>query len=41
MKLATIHARKPPRFLVGGETVTAEIAGIGRLENRVAKDAGK
>jgi acylpyruvate hydrolase len=29
------HARKPPRYLVGGETVVAEIDGIGRLENRV------
>lgn len=31
------HARKPPRFLVGGETVVVEIDGIGRLENRVVK----
>lgn len=31
------HARKPPRFLTGGETVVAEIDGIGRLENRVVK----
>lgn len=32
------HARKPERYLVGGETVVAEIDGIGRLENRVVKD---
>jgi acylpyruvate hydrolase len=32
------HARKPQRFLVGGETVVAEIDGIGCLENRVAKE---
>lgn len=32
------HARKPERYLTGGETVVAEIAGIGRLENRVVKD---
>lgn len=35
------QARKPPRFLVGGETVVTEIAGIGRLTNRVAKEAAK
>ena len=29
------HARKPPVFLRGGETVVTEIEGIGRLENRV------
>jgi acylpyruvate hydrolase len=29
------HARKPPVFLQGGETVVTEIEGIGRLENRV------
>lgn len=34
------HARRPERYLVGGETVVAEIDGIGRLENRVVKDAG-
>jgi len=33
------HARKPARYLLGGETVVAEIDGIGRLANRVAKDA--
>jgi 2-keto-4-pentenoate hydratase/2-oxohepta-3-ene-1,7-dioic acid hydratase in catechol pathway len=33
------QARNPPRFLVGGETVTAEIEGIGRQENRVVKEA--
>ncbi|GGN49847.1 2-hydroxyhepta-2,4-diene-1,7-dioate isomerase [Streptomyces albiflavescens] len=32
------HARKPQRFLVGGETVVAEIDGIGRLENRVVQE---
>jgi acylpyruvate hydrolase len=32
------HARKPARYLVGGETVVAEIEGIGRLENRVVKE---
>lgn len=32
------HARKPERYLVGGETVVAEIDGIGRLENKVVKD---
>ncbi len=31
------HARKPARYLVGGETVVTEIDGIGRLENRVVK----
>ena len=34
------HARRPERYLLGGETVVAEIDGIGRLENRVVKDAG-
>ncbi|MET7571998.1 fumarylacetoacetate hydrolase family protein [Streptomyces sp. NPDC005492] len=34
------HARKPPRFLLGGETVVAEVAGIGRLHNRVVKEDG-
>ncbi|MGW7540450.1 fumarylacetoacetate hydrolase family protein [Streptomyces sp. NPDC054770] len=33
------HARKPPRFLLGGETVVAEVAGIGRLHNRVVQEA--
>ncbi|MHA5049712.1 fumarylacetoacetate hydrolase family protein [Streptomyces sp. SD15] len=32
------HARKPARYLVGGETVVAEVEGIGRLENRVVKE---
>lgn len=32
------QARKPPRFLTGGETVVTEIAGVGRLTNRVAKE---
>ncbi|MER5278004.1 fumarylacetoacetate hydrolase family protein [Streptomyces sp. NPDC002809] len=32
------HARKPGRYLLGGETVVAEIDGIGRLENRVVKE---
>ncbi|WP_327635959.1 fumarylacetoacetate hydrolase family protein [Kribbella sp. NBC_00482] len=29
------HARKPPVFLRGGETVVTQIEGIGRLENHV------
>lgn len=29
------HAQQPARYLVGGEIVVAEIAGIGRVENRV------
>ncbi|MFE4253330.1 fumarylacetoacetate hydrolase family protein [Streptomyces sp. NPDC056910] len=32
------HARKPGRYLLGGETVVTEIEGIGRLENRVVKE---
>ncbi|MGW1786798.1 fumarylacetoacetate hydrolase family protein [Streptomyces sp. NPDC002143] len=32
------QARKPPRFLLGGETVVAEVAGIGQLHNRVVKE---
>ncbi|WP_405946290.1 fumarylacetoacetate hydrolase family protein [Streptomyces prunicolor] len=32
------HARKPPRFLLGGESVVAKVAGIGRLDNRVVKE---
>jgi len=32
------HARDPRRYLVGGETVVAEIEGLGRLENLVAKE---
>jgi acylpyruvate hydrolase len=31
------HARKPARYLVGGETVVTEIDRLGRLENRVVK----
>lgn len=34
-------ARKPPRFLSGGETVTTEIESVGALVNRVEKDSGK
>ncbi|MFB4315003.1 fumarylacetoacetate hydrolase family protein [Actinomadura sp. 21ATH] len=34
------HARRPERYLLGGETVVTEIEGIGRLENRVVKEAG-
>ncbi len=29
------HARRPPIYLTGGETVVTEIEGLGRLENRV------
>ena len=32
------NARKPPRFLVGGETVTARIEGLGATVNRVVKE---
>lgn len=32
------HARKPPRFLLGGETVLADVEGIGRLHNQVVKE---
>ncbi|EPD63865.1 fumarylacetoacetate hydrolase family protein [Streptomyces sp. HGB0020] len=32
------HARRPERYLSGGETVVAEIQGVGRLENRVVKE---
>lgn len=32
------HARTPKRYLMGGETVVAEIDGIGRLENVVVKE---
>ena len=35
------HARKPPRSLVGGETVVAEIEGVGRLENLVVKEVAR
>jgi len=34
------HARKPARYLSGGETVVTEVQGIGRLENRVVRDGG-
>jgi acylpyruvate hydrolase len=33
------HAREPQRFLAGGQTVVTEIDGLGRLENRVAKES--
>ncbi|HEY6497516.1 MAG TPA: fumarylacetoacetate hydrolase family protein [Trebonia sp.] len=33
--------RKPPRFLVGGETVTARIEGIGETANKVVKEAAR
>lgn len=33
------HARKPPRYLVPGETVTVAIEGIGELSNPVVDDA--
>lgn len=48
MRLATIrtgtpagigHVREPQRFPVGGETVVAEIEGLGGPGNRVAKEA--
>lgn len=32
------HARRPERYLLGGETVVSEIQGIGRLENRVVEE---
>jgi acylpyruvate hydrolase len=32
------HARTPARYLVGGETVTVEIEGLGVLENRIVKE---
>ena len=35
------HARRPERYLVGGETVVAEIEGVGRLENQVVKEGGQ
>jgi acylpyruvate hydrolase len=31
------HARKPPRYLAAGMTLTTEIEGIGRLENAVGE----
>jgi acylpyruvate hydrolase len=33
------HARKPPRFLTGGETMVTQIEGLGRLENQIEKEA--
>jgi acylpyruvate hydrolase len=35
------HARDPRRYLVGGETVVAEIDGIGRLVNVVVKEEAR
>jgi len=35
------HARTPKRYLVGGETVVAEIDGVGRLENLVVKEEAR
>ncbi|UUU23330.1 fumarylacetoacetate hydrolase family protein [Streptomyces sp. DSM 40750] len=35
------HARKPPVFLVPGDTVITEIAGLGRLENTVIADGAR
>jgi acylpyruvate hydrolase len=32
------NARQPPRFLVGGETVTARIEGLGETVNKVVKE---
>jgi acylpyruvate hydrolase len=32
------NARKPPRFLVGGETVIARIEGLGETVNKVVKE---
>ena len=32
------HARRPPVYLTGGETVVTEIESLGRLENRVVVD---
>ena len=32
------HARRPARYLLGGERVVTEIQGIGRLENTVVKE---
>ncbi|MFE9097003.1 fumarylacetoacetate hydrolase family protein [Streptomyces sp. NPDC007264] len=32
------HARRPQRYLLGGETVVAEIEGLGRLENKVVQE---
>ncbi|MFJ4622936.1 fumarylacetoacetate hydrolase family protein [Streptomyces sp. NPDC088812] len=33
------HARRPSRYLLGGETVVTEVEGIGRLENKVVKES--
>ncbi|MFE5212185.1 fumarylacetoacetate hydrolase family protein [Streptomyces sp. NPDC056600] len=33
------HARKPARYLTGGESVVTEIAGLGRLANRIVREA--
>ncbi|MGW4696534.1 fumarylacetoacetate hydrolase family protein [Kitasatospora cineracea] len=35
------HARKPARYLSGGEKVVTEIQGLGRLENRVVRDGAE
>lgn len=35
------HARTPKHYLVGGETVVAEIDGIGRLQNVVVKEEAR
>jgi acylpyruvate hydrolase len=35
------HARRPARYLTGGETVVTEIAGIGRLENRIVAESSR
>ncbi|WP_030460918.1 fumarylacetoacetate hydrolase family protein [Kitasatospora sp. NRRL B-11411] len=35
------HARKPARYLSGGERVVTEIQGLGRLENRVVRDGAE
>lgn len=32
------HARSPQRYLVGGETVIAEVEGIGQLKNKIVKE---
>jgi 2-keto-4-pentenoate hydratase/2-oxohepta-3-ene-1,7-dioic acid hydratase in catechol pathway len=36
-----LTARRPPRFLVGGETVTARIAGLGETVNKVVKEVAR
>ncbi|MFI6284623.1 fumarylacetoacetate hydrolase family protein [Streptomyces sp. NPDC051018] len=35
------HARRPPVFLEDGDTVTTEIEGLGRLENRVVSEESR